>query len=181
MKQRSRTRRVLKWAGAALCWLIVATLFLSGRYHLRADTRSEYIVDVQNGDVTVHWPRKGTPLRMYCPPVRALVGRLPPPYNVRSLLRSPRYFPRLDLTQPPGGFRTIRYDPLSDGALRIPCWTVFLVAAAPTALLWWRDRRYPAGHCQTCGYNLTGNVSGRCPECGTLVAELAPAASVPHP
>ena len=95
MKQRSRTRRVLKWAGAALCWLIVATLFLSGRYHLRADTRSEYIVDVQNGDVTVHWPRKGTPLRMYCPPVRALVGRLPPPYNVRSLLRSPRYFPRL--------------------------------------------------------------------------------------
>ncbi len=26
--------------------------------------------------------------------------------------------------------------------------------------------RYPSGHCQSCGYNLTGNVSGRCPECG---------------
>lgn len=26
--------------------------------------------------------------------------------------------------------------------------------------------RYPLGHCQSCGYNLTGNVSGRCPECG---------------
>jgi len=24
------------------------------------------------------------------------------------------------------------------------------------------------GHWQTCGYNLTGNVSGRCPECGTV-------------
>lgn len=23
------------------------------------------------------------------------------------------------------------------------------------------------GHCTRCGYNLTGNVSGRCPECGT--------------
>lgn len=23
-----------------------------------------------------------------------------------------------------------------------------------------------AGHCRHCGYNLTGNVSGRCPECG---------------
>jgi len=28
---------------------------------------------------------------------------------------------------------------------------------------------YPEGHCQSCGYNLTGNVSGRCSECGTDV------------
>jgi hypothetical protein len=26
--------------------------------------------------------------------------------------------------------------------------------------------KIPPGHCQICGYNLTGNVSGRCPECG---------------
>lgn len=26
-------------------------------------------------------------------------------------------------------------------------------------------RRYPAGCCQKCGYDLTGNESGRCPEC----------------
>ncbi len=32
-----------------------------------------------------------------------------------------------------------------------------------------RRRRIPPGHCQKCGYNLTGNVSGRCPECGTGV------------
>ncbi|UCG15461.1 MAG: hypothetical protein JSV19_09200 [Phycisphaerales bacterium] len=25
---------------------------------------------------------------------------------------------------------------------------------------------HPRGHCQSCGYNLTGNVSGVCPECG---------------
>ena len=25
------------------------------------------------------------------------------------------------------------------------------------------------GHCATCGYDLTGNTSGRCPECGTPV------------
>jgi len=28
---------------------------------------------------------------------------------------------------------------------------------------------YPPGHCVRCGYNLTGNVSGVCPECGTPV------------
>lgn len=27
----------------------------------------------------------------------------------------------------------------------------------------------PAGHCTTCGYNLTGNTSGVCPECGSGV------------
>lgn len=25
---------------------------------------------------------------------------------------------------------------------------------------------HPPGHCSHCGYNLTGNVSGVCPECG---------------
>jgi len=50
----------------------------------------------------------------------------------------------------------------------VPCWLVLLVAAAPTAALWRRDRRrIPPGHCETCAYNLTGNVSGRCPECGS--------------
>ena len=27
-------------------------------------------------------------------------------------------------------------------------------------------RSHPPGHCLTCGYNLTGNTSGKCPECG---------------
>ncbi len=50
--------------------------------------------------------------------------------------------------------------------LRLPIWILLLVSALPTAYLFWRDRRYPRGHCQGCGYDLTGNVSGVCPECG---------------
>jgi hypothetical protein len=34
-----------------------------------------------------------------------------------------------------------------------------------------RARRAKKGRCANCGYNLTGNVSGRCPECGTFVPE----------
>ena len=59
----------------------------------------------------------------------------------------------------------------------------FLLVAIPTAFLWARPRRrIPPGYCQTCGYNLTGNVSGVCPECGTAVecpAETEISASEP--
>jgi hypothetical protein len=53
------------------------------------------------------------------------------------------------------------------GAFSLPLWLPFACAAASASLLWWRDRRVAAGHCPRCGYNLTGNVSGVCPECGT--------------
>ena len=32
-------------------------------------------------------------------------------------------------------------------------------------------RHYPPGHCRRCGYNLYGNKSGRCPECGKSISE----------
>jgi len=31
------------------------------------------------------------------------------------------------------------------------------------------NRRFPSGFCRTCRYDLTGNVSGVCPECGTKI------------
>ena len=51
----------------------------------------------------------------------------------------------------------------------IPVWFSLIATALPTAYLFYRDRRPPRGHCQKCGYNLQGNVSGTCPECGNEV------------
>ena len=49
----------------------------------------------------------------------------------------------------------------------VPMWILLGIVAGTTAFLWHRDRlAFPRGHCATCGYNLTGNVSGVCPECG---------------
>lgn len=60
--------------------------------------------------------------------------------------------------------------------------TSFDVALAPlggimagvAAFFWWRTARGrragPEPRCTVCGYNLTGNISGRCPECGTRVS-----------
>jgi hypothetical protein len=74
-----------------------------------------------------------------------------------------------------GGFGWYRWRPASGGStfvrLVIPLWslagaTVALPAGRAAARLWRRSRRRPGG-CAACGYDLTGNVSGVCPECGT--------------
>ena len=48
----------------------------------------------------------------------------------------------------------------------------FLFCSIPGILgiIYNRKPPMPPGHCTKCGYNLTGNVSGRCSECGTAIA-----------
>ena len=53
--------------------------------------------------------------------------------------------------------------------LIVPLWMPFLLVTIPTAYLFWIDRRIPPHCCQGCGYDLTGNVSGTCPECGERI------------
>ena len=66
-----------------------------------------------------------------------------------------------------GWFFAVYQTPYWTRVVNIPLYPYFLATILLTAFLWWRDRRrIPPGHCQTCGYDLTGNVSGRCPECG---------------
>jgi len=53
-------------------------------------------------------------------------------------------------------------------------WLLWIVGPA-IMLLAIRTRGIPPGHCQSCGYDLEGNTSGKCPECGTpLETEARP-------
>ena len=61
---------------------------------------------------------------------------------------------------------------VSDWSVTTPLWAVALVCAirpAWCAAAWYRSarRRRRPGCCTNCGYDLTGNVSGVCPECGS--------------
>ncbi|HEX4792918.1 MAG TPA: hypothetical protein VH370_03945 [Humisphaera sp.] len=56
-------------------------------------------------------------------------------------------------------------------AVRLPLWAPAGMALLVTVVFRRRaSRRWNAGCCANCGYDLTGNISGVCPECGTVPA-----------
>ena len=70
----------------------------------------------------------------------------------------------------------------------VPLWIITvltLVTPAVWSARWYRarrrQRRRRAGLCPDCAYDLTGNVSGACPECGRQVITGGPRTSAPAP
>lgn len=152
-----RRGRVLKWTGAATCTVIFLAWVGS--------------VPLQLGYVYAY----GTPgSRQGSYHIHLNDGRI----NISHLNYRWRYgsygywevvWPDVHLKWTPivgtyiGANRTIK-------TRSVPLWVPWVIVAIPTALLFWLDRRrIPSGYCKKCGYDLTGNVSGICPECGEMV------------
>ena len=144
--KRSRFRKWAKWVGLVGCLVIVTIGVVStlwGIGHRFRNGQRHITFGVEHGVVFVHdWHQHpmGSDRRVYRLPSLGLNWHWMPKY-----VRQPRQ------TNP---------------MMIIPLWIPFLALAIPTAFLWRRDRRPPPNHCQSCGYNLTGNVSGVCPEGG---------------
>ncbi|MBN1512041.1 MAG: hypothetical protein JXB13_08500 [Phycisphaerae bacterium] len=153
MRRRSRTRRILKWVGLVACALLIAAWMPVGwaiRYVEWHWGGSNFPQDVYSG----YWIGGGgagyIDYLSYKPSVGLSLGR-----PMES---------GLDI-----GWSEDIFDVR---CWYCPAWIPLLLLALPTALLWHRDRRPPKGHCRNCGYNLTGNVSGVCPECGEATGEV---------
>jgi hypothetical protein len=149
MPARPRFLRILKWLTLGLCLLTFAAMAASGLRTIYYEAHG-WGLRLDEGILTAHW---GFPSESV-PPGRGLYGWNFRPMTTRLGFRL--LFPKLE-SWPDG--RTILY---------LGVWILLVPLATTTAVLWWLDRRrIPPGHCRHCGYNLTGNTSGRCPECGT--------------
>ena len=103
---------------------------------------------------------------------RVIVFASPNPFPARFKVRTSEPQPS-ELARP--GLTTFESGAdVADGVLyfvAFPQWTVVaLCAVLPAARLARqarRDLRHRRGFCPACGYDLTGNVSGACPECGS--------------
>ncbi len=146
MKRRVRKRRVLKWVGLIGCVLTLGLCALS-QYVAFGYSTSTLSVGIQLSTLTVYDSPQ--------PSIDELGWR-------GGRIALPQTFPRWS-TQ----FGWPRKQSFPNGSVyrEIPVWLFLLPMALATSVTWWMDRRPKTG-CIHCGYNLTGNVSGICPECG---------------
>lgn len=59
---------------------------------------------------------------------------------------------------------------VSDVWVAIPLWMLALLCGVTAFQMHYSDRRRPNGCCRKCGYDLRGNASGVCPECGAAAS-----------
>ncbi len=143
MRPLTRKRRILKWAGLVACLLTAGAWLASNRWALiyRGEYFRARLVHGVMG-VAQHTVATGW---------RAVDMRGQPVWAYLWAWRWPVVLV--------GG----KWDFI------VPLWIPLAAIGIPTILAWRRDRPIPPGHCRTCRYDLTGNESGVCPECGTAV------------
>ena len=148
---RSRVRRIAKWTGVVVCGGIGVAW-----------------------GVSLLWPccygyqwRSGSSTALFLQDGRIGVAR------VDSSVSFPSGFTLANSLTINRGWRLAWIAPISRRTwatvVHGPLWPLLFSIALPTTYLFYRDRRPPLGQCKRCRYDLTGNVSEVCPECGTTI------------
>lgn len=138
--------RIFKRTGISICVVILVLWAVSISrtiQYLQWNRNSLFIVESSGRNLRIQWHTQGTP-----------AGRCKSLSGWRSIKGT-------------RALRPFRVRMSHDGIINLPYSLAFAIWAAPTTFLWYlHGRRILPGHCQKCGYDLTGNVSGICPECG---------------
>jgi hypothetical protein len=149
MKQRWRIRCVIKWLGLVACILSLVAYLASTAFYAGFTDSQNFTVRFKPGAVTFFAPEQpvGAPVEF-----EAWAGR---------------YTNGVYLVRWRWPSTSESYDLCVRGRVwTLPFWVACLAGAAVWGISVVGDRRQlVVGHCR-CGYDLTGNVSGRCPECG---------------
>ena len=150
-----------KWLATA-CLAASATAWGFGHWFEVISLGSAPYVDIGDGVMSVEWQHLALPSW----PRHAMVVQMTGAWGF----------------VPPSVSRRVECKPFCDGTtiwpgkpityttVIIPLWLPTAFSAMMCWVLWraWINRPRP-GHCVKCRYNLTGNTSGVCPECGDQI------------
>ena len=181
------TRRRMKWAGTVLCVLVLGVFVASAWYEawwVIVKPKQEVFVVVGQGVLMFEVIDFDAlpfsfPLRYESFPIRQVYNS----WIEESFLIRQVYNPRIELwprwvmqrrgnppISPPPGLRSVLSRPGSPtftwSYATVPLWLPLLLIAAPTAWLWYTDRRPKPWQCPKCRYDLRGLDGAVCPECG---------------
>ncbi len=161
---RRRLRKCILITGTALC-LLIATAFVVSGWHLIGVqfTTQGPTLGVTEGCCFLAGfsPGGGAPIVVSIP-----IDFLAIPTSTLPRQRMPNW-ELWNLWDVLGPFWDVFLGP--GGGIFIPLYALFLAVALPTLLVWRLIPKFPRGHCRQCGYNLEGNTSGVCPECGECI------------
>ena len=183
MRRRSRLLRVAKWGGVVVCGLLSTVWALSPPFPCGV-AGPRMMVELDSGLI---WIGMGTKLDFT--DAAPLDDPFLRGFRLNSVIQTPSETYSFYGSRPPFTNRFFGTDAglTASGMLfletvpprtavwfcgqwfvRIPMWLMLIGVACPTTIAWWLNHRRPLpGHCP-CGYDLTGNTSGRCPECGEV-------------
>jgi hypothetical protein len=148
----------LRWPSTALCIITFVVWWVTGFYYISKSDGTTFNAYAGGGVVGFVWYPE-------------YAGFRPPPFPSFAVERIP-------FSMFSGKPFLKRFTRSGVTGIEVPFWLLCLPILLVTAVLWYLKPVVPAGHCRKCGYNLKGNVSGRCPECGMPVPQSkAPAGS----
>ncbi len=157
MKRRIRKRRVLKWIGVGVCAFLCAAWIVSVFFLRVTYSSGSWGIDLRTGEI-VPWKSAAIPSRGATPSR----GKWALDWNPHgSIAWKPAILHTCFACGPwASKSPTTEY--------HIPILPLFVAISVATLWLWSSDRLSKSG-CKGCEYDLTGNVSGVCPECGVLI------------
>ena len=175
MTRPSRARRILKWTGASLSLIVFLSAWATAHWYSGLLCAYPY-VEFGDGVLSVEWHSPLIQGVAFTPSVEVerstgTWGLRLPEVRVREVHWTLTVDQALGKSPIPPRTRSYQFV--------IPLWIPSILSLCLCGLLWHRDRgwRRP-GCCLRCGYDLTGNTSGVCSECG--LPKPPPATAAPE-